>query len=427
LNLALGIYTVTIALVVVGALAYRDRVVAGPLILGFLARAAFALVDNQYLGLSRAGDGGFWDFWAQSWAHRGLDVIFSHLETGHDLFKVVMALLYYLVGHSPLMVQVLNAFFGTVVILYVWKLAVVVGADQRAARGAAWIVALFPSAILNSGMLLREVAVTLPLTVGVYHLAAWHRFRRPIDAMAAAAFLLVSMAFHSGAFAVIVALTVWVAGSWVRAVILRRPRLVLRTTAALVLAGAAVVFTARTGWGMEKFRLIDARDVTSLARVQDYGSKGRTAYLPNLRADTLGELALQSPLRLTYFLLAPFPWMILGVRDVIGLADALLFLWLSLRLVRGRSHLRRNPTSLMVVALFAAMAFTFALGVSNYGTAFRHRGKMLPMLVAVAAVVPWRNRRRQLLFSLRYAAAPPFQPRNLTHPPLRKDYERLGR
>lgn len=394
MNLELGIYTLVIGFVAVAALASRNREVAGPLMTGFLARAAFAFGDNLYWGLSRDGDGLWWDFWARLWAERGLSEILSNLETGHNLFKVYMALLYYWFGHSSLMIQVSNAFFGTLVILVAWKLARVLGANQRNLRRVAWLVALFPSTILHSGMLLREVAVTLPLTVGVYQLAVWHRFRRPSNAVMAGGALLVSMAFHSGAFAVILALTVWLAGSWVRAVALGRNRLVMRTTAALVLAGACVVFAAGTGWGMEKFRRLDIDNLSSLAQEQGYAAQDRTAYLENVRADSIGELAIQSPVRVVYFLLAPFPWMVSGLRDVIGFTDALLFLWLGWRLLRGRRLLRQNPTALMVMALFGAMAFTFALGVSNYGTAFRHRSKLLPMLVTVVAVVPFTRQRR---------------------------------
>jgi hypothetical protein len=399
MNLTLGIFTLLVGSAATALVAARHRRIARPLFVGFLARALFAFVDNLYWGLSRGGDGRWWDYWAAAWANRGLVEVFSHITTGHDLYKFLMALLYYFVGRSSLMIQVINAFLGTLVILYAWKLATIVGGDDRTARRAAWVVALFPSIILHSGMLLREVAVTLPLTVGVYHLAAWHRRRRSSNAVCAAAALLTSMAFHSGAFAVILALTVWVAGSWVRAVVLRRPRLVLRTSAALVLAGAVVVFAAETGWGMEKFRAIDMSDLGSLSRTQEHAARGRTAYLQDLRANTLPELFLQSPVRAAYFLFAPFPWMTSGVRDAIGLVDALLFLWLGVRLLRGKKLLRENPTALMVVALFAAMAFTFALGVSNYGTAFRHRNKMLPMLVAVAVSLPLARRQHALGFS----------------------------
>ncbi len=422
MNFALGVYAVAITLVVMATIASRHRQIAGPLMVGFVARQAFVFVDDLYWGLSRAGDGGGWDSWAQVWAARGLDEILANVQTGHDLYKACMALLYYFIGHSPLMVQVLNAFFGTLVILYVWKLARVMGADRGAAKRAAWIVALFPSTILHSGMLLREVAVTLPLTIGVYQLAAWHRFRRAKNAVYAAGALVVSMAFHSGAFAVILALTAWLAGSWVRALLLGRLQLVLRTSVALLVAGAVVAFAAGTGWGMEKFRHIDADDVSTLAQVQDYGTTGRTAYLEELRADSIGELILQSPIRVAYFLFAPFPWMIAGFRDVIGFADALVFFWLGWRLFRGRSILRQNKTALMVVALFAAMAFTFALGVSNYGTAFRHRSKMLPMLVAVALVVPVRRRARALPAAPVTSPGLPAQPGSLLHTISRRPY-----
>lgn len=391
MNLTLGIYTLVAATVAIAMIARHYRRVAAPLIVGFVARSTFAFCDDLYWGLSREGDGLWWDFWARAWADQGMREILSHIDTGHELYKVYMALLYYYVGHSPLMIQVLNAFFGTLIIVVVWNLARFLGARARSALQAAWIIALFPSMILHSGMLLREVMITLPLIVGVYQLAVWHRYRRPNNAVKSGGAFLVSMAFHSGAFAMILALTVWLAGSWIKALASGRGRLLLRNSAALALCVGVVAFATNTGWGMSKFRRLEIRDLSSLAKEQDYGAKDRTAYLEDLRADNLAALAIQSPVRVVYFLFAPFPWMISGVRDVIGFADGLLFMVLSWTLLRGREVLRRNPTALLVVALLTAMTFTFALGVSNYGTAFRHRSKMLPMLVAVAAfVIPSR-------------------------------------
>ena len=75
--------------------------------------------------------------------------------------------------------------------------------------------------------------------------------------------------------------------------------------------------------------------------------------------------------------------------DVVGVADSAFFFLLFLRIWRRRREFTGRRDRILLLAVFAAMALTFAIGVSNYGTALRHRNKMLPLLMAVAFSVPW--------------------------------------
>jgi hypothetical protein len=121
-------------------------------------------------------------------------------------------------------------------------------------------------------------------------------------------------------------------------------------------------------------------------------------YLSDLRADSPGALVLQAPIRVAYFLFAPFPWMLEEVSDVFGVIDSGLFFILIARVVRRRKALTENPSTMLVLGVFGAMALVFALGVSNYGTALRHRNKMLPLLIAASLSLhlPIPRRERQL-------------------------------
>lgn len=382
--MAQGILFFVLGLALLSVVALKNRPVAKPLMAGFLARGAFVFADVTVLRYSSTMDGAGWDLHARYMAQRGLDHILGELETGHNLFKGWMALLYSVFGHSSAMVQMINATLGALVVVLVWRIALLLNGDEKASLIAAWVVALNPSAILHSGLLLREVAVTFPLIVGVYHLVVWHRGRSLKNAAYAGVALMVSMAFHSGTYAVLVGLALWSLGSWVRALLSGRLRLLAKNTVALALVGSAVAFAANTGWGMQKFSQVETDDADALTASLRHQSAGRTAYLDDLEANTPMDLVTQAPLRVTYFLFAPFPWMLQTSRDALGVIDALLFLWLVGRLVRYHEFPRRNASALLVVAVFSVMALTFAMGVSNYGTAMRHRAKMLPMLIAVS-------------------------------------------
>jgi hypothetical protein len=388
MNLALGFIFVALGAFVIALVGKRNPLVARPLYAGFAARTALAVTDIYFFPIPGLSDGLGWHTAAIWRAKAGLATAVSMIDTGHMLYKWFMGVMYCLLGPSRLMIQEINVIFGVLIVFNVWQIARLVWRDERTAVRAAWVTALFPSMIMYSAALLREVAVVYPLSLGVIFIVRWIQDRKAVNMVKAAAALLVSMAFHSGTVGILFAAGVWVIGSWLRAVLTGRYASFGRKTVALAVAIGVLAVVMSTGFGMDKFRNIDVSDTGTLRQTQDYYSYGRTAYLPNLRADDNADLALQSPIRMAYFLFAPFPWMVSTLSDVFGLVDSLLFFWLVYRLWRARRSIAANPSALVVVAVFVSMAFVFAIGVQNYGTAMRHRDKILPILIAVGAAAP---------------------------------------
>ena len=99
--------------------------------------------------------------------------------------------------------------------------------------------------------------------------------------------------------------------------------------------------------------------------------------------DTWLDLAWNLPLRVFFFLGSPFFWMVSQFRDVLGLLDALVYLYMASRITLDivRRRLLKIDVYLSVALVSAAIMVLFALGTSNYGTAFRHRAKTFPWLL----------------------------------------------
>jgi len=392
------VFTIVFGLMVILGVAVRHRNIALPLLVGYLLRVTVVLGDVYLVGHSRKGDGASWDFWADQWARDGLAGTLQYVETGHRLYVWMMSAAYAVAGRSPLMIQALNALFGTLIVLYASRLALEISGDEGRARRAAWLVSVFPTAVVHSALLLREVAVTLPLVIGAYHLSAWLGTRTVRHLIASVAAVLVSMAFHSGSVGVLVAAAIWVVANWVRSVVrLRTQRLLADSIAAAAVVAVAVAVVS-TGWGLDKFNRLESQDLDALSAVQQPGALGRTQYLQDLVVQTPSDLVWQTPIRLAYFLFSPFPWMISSAVDVLGLVDSALFVWIAARGVRLRAELRSNAAAFPVLGSTLVMALVFSLGVTNVGTAIRHRSKMLPIFAAtvVALGEPLvRARRRQ--------------------------------
>lgn len=387
----LGLLTLLVSAAIVAAVAIRHPGAAMPLVIGFLARCSVALFDSEVYRLPGQDDAIRYDYFAYYWSRNGVMGTLEYVKTGAALYTWIASVLYAVFERSRLMMQGINVLFGSLMVFYVWRLATLINDNSRLALWAGWFAALFPSLVFFSSIMLREVVVAFPLLFGVYHLTKWHRYRQNIDIALAVAGLVVSMAFHSGGVAVLFGGVIWIFGNWLRSIVRAEYSELGRSTLALLAAVAVVAAVMSTGFGMNKFHAVTSGELDDLSAQQDLFARGRTAYLDDLRAEQPIDLVWQAPIRLTYFLFAPFPWMITAAFDVVGLLDSCFFLALSWRTWRSRRWLARHPQALMVLGVFAAMAITFALAVSNYGTAMRHRSKMLPLFIAAAIALPSRR------------------------------------
>ena len=207
--------------------------------------------------------------------------------------------------------------------------------------------------------------------------------------------LIVSMSFHSGGFAVLLFGGMWLIGNWFRSILTGQFRSLGRNTAALALGVAVVGVVLASGYGLQKFNGLESGDIDALTDRQEGFAHGRAAYLEDLHAGSPVDLLWQTPIRMVYFLFAPFPWMISTGSDAFGLIDSAIFALLTIHALRHRRALAGNPRIVLVLGVFGAMAMVFAIGVSNYGTALRHRNKMLPLLIASVISIPVERRRRR--------------------------------
>ncbi len=404
MDIGLGFIGLTVGFFIILWAATRNAEIAWPLVIAFLVRAFLAVIDTMVYNLPGAGDGVGWDRVAAYYARGGLESTFEHIGFGHPLYVWLMSVVYALVGRSTLLIQSINVLLGTLLVLAIWRLACELSSDTKTRRRVAWLMALCPSLIFFSSVLLREVAVSYPLALSVLYLVRWYRERRVSLAIVAVANLLLSMAFHSGGLAVLLFAGLWLIGSWLRALLSGQLETLGRSTLALVIGLAVVGIVLASGFGQQKFDGLQSGDLSVLSERQEGFAHGRAAYLEDLHATSTADLIWQTPIRVTYFLFAPFPWMLETGADAFGVLDSLLFVGLIGWAIRNRKAVSDVPVRALTLGVFGAMAVVFAIGVSNYGTALRHRNKMLPLLIAAAASIPGRRKapeEKPALLSLR--------------------------
>lgn len=386
-NDSFGLVALLVGLAVVLSIARCERGVAPALLVGFGVRVALTLCHRYISPLPDSdGDALWYQQLGAEWATHGIGYVVGQFRPGAYLYVWLNAVFYALLGESPLLVQAVNVLFGSLIVWNVYRLALALGDGRDAAR-AAWMAALFPSLMLYSCIIMREVAVAYPLLLATLYAVRWAVGERLQDMLWCLLCLLVSAGFHTGAVAGLAAVGLLAVVRWDSAVLARKHSGLARQTLGLAAAAAAIGLVVATGWGLSKLESLSSG--FSMAGFSEYlgvASRGRTAYLGGAVIRSPVDALWQLPLRLVYFLFAPFVWSNLGLQDLPGVVDALLYAGLAALILRSARSRPLGRSALVVVLMFLAVSCMFAMGTSNYGTGLRHRSKVAPLIIVVAAV-----------------------------------------
>ena len=305
---------------------------------------------------------------------------------GAFLYSKVIGLLYYVFGRVPLIPQLVNVLLGTGIVLVVYKVVVLMTDSPKLGLMGGWVAALFPTMNLYSAILLRENTVILCSAFSFLCFMKWMQRGSKNGFLWAWVFLLLATTLHGGMIVIGMA--------YVSIVLFYRPKAQQWSISlsgvllgvgflGLVMVLINVVGTNKLPSSMRL--LLDPEYLGSRVSVS---ARDRAAYLVGLMPTTKWELVLQTPIRAFHFLYTPFVWNVSSAADLLGLADAFMYLILSVYFVLGLKWLRENERAEYVLSLlfFFSLLVAFAWGTSNYGTAIRHRHKLAWLMIAVGAV-----------------------------------------
>jgi hypothetical protein len=163
---------------------------------------------------------------------------------------------------------------------------------------------------------------------------------------------------------------------------------VMNVAAALVLVAAIFVIN-ETGYGLGKFGGSLHDTIEQFEAQEQRDTVGGAAYPEWMRlSGGLGE-AWKIPVRYVTFLFSPLvPFMVRQPGHLLGALDAGLYLLLFLALARNWRAVIQNRPFVVVLVVVLTLFLVYSLGVSNFGTAIRHRAKIVPLLILIAVGLP---------------------------------------
>ena len=346
------------------------------------------------------------------WASEGIGHVTASFTFGADFYSWLISVVYLVVPRSSMLIAAINVFLSAVLVYVVYKIAEHY-AGHRTGQRAALIMVLFPVTLLQTIILSREIFITLFLAAGCLHLIKFSDSPREYRRLAYAVLCLFTASVpHTGimlsGLLALILVSAYAAAYKLRDFYILGPntafsRQGLLTALSVGGLGLAVALSFRTvadPLSNAKISvLLDAENpLNPVAEIYQAGNRGRAGYPAWLSPTSPLLTLLIIPVRILYFLFSPFVWMVSSARHVAGLVNGLLMIplcYYSFSFFRDR--LARNSLALLFIALLiCTFVLAFSIGVKNFGQAFRHRAKIIPLLVAFGTVAFATRRRGEM-------------------------------
>ncbi len=127
------------------------------------------------------------------------------------------------------------------------------------------------------------------------------------------------------------------------------------------------------------------------------GATGNTAYKFDVDISTPAKAFEYLPKGITYFLFAPFPWQARGLLQKAIVPETIIWYILFPFILYGMYVYRYKWKDTFAILLFLTItALAYSLYSSNMGTAYRHKGNLLPLffILASAGIVHFMERKK---------------------------------
>lgn len=278
----------------------------------------------------------------------------------------------------------MNVFCYIIISYTLYEIIKLIATKEQGIK-AVIIMSIFPIDILYSSVLLREQTIIMFMILSFLFLIKYIKKGIFFEFLISVLFHCLGVLFHSGI------LFLLAVHFYVLFFYKKKVKKIKHKTAKTLALGVFSIVLFKILSKLPKFAFI--KDIFNIeylnhvvvGRFLASTGTGRTAYLTNLVPSNLVEFILYIPLRIIYFLFAPFLWMVGGAGDVFVLLDGTFYIILVILAIKSLKFMDMKIRKVFLLYFFA-FTVVFSIGTTNYGTAMRHRHKILWLIVAVAVM-----------------------------------------
>lgn len=301
------------------------------------------------------------------------------------MYSELVGYIYKLFGEQRILAQYFNIILSIYTIVIIKDIIEYLVTDKKLRYYMLATVSFLPNFIIMSSILLRESIIIFFIALSLSFFIKWWKSGSLFMFTISLILTLMAALFHSGSIAPAIA--------YVLCYIFYSPKKE-KYSINIKTVGVAIIFVllylaVDTIFGdvlftrFEGFESVEDVTGNTAGRVS-----GGAAYLVNMQPDSLLSVILYTPIRMFYFLVSPLPWDWRGFNDIFGFVFNATFYMLSLFYVFRALRIKNDSRNLIIALLIMAICCTlmFAWGVSNAGTALRHRDKFLGIYAVMLAV-----------------------------------------
>ena len=370
----------------------------------FMVRAVAAIVIHFFVtpGLFAPDESTYdfrGDYLAQYWRGEVPNNPLSGSEGQPNGYYYIVAALYFPFGQLPLLPKLLNAWIGSLAVLELFRLTRLMGGSEPAALRAAKFMAFFPSMILWSSLLVRDVWVQWLLVRMAREMAELKGRFVPGRIVSVGVLIWGLTQFRSYLLYAAV-------GPFALSFVLSRTKDLGRN----VLLGSALAL-ALSYFGVQggtsgKVQAFDLEEMQKLRSWSSSAVAANSGFAADADVSTAGGVLALLPIGLAYFFFAPFPWEVGSTSKAMAIPEVLYFYTLVPGIFAGVVFLFRKRLADSIGVLLVAMTVTFgyAVGQGNVGTLYRHKAQVMGFYYAFAAIGMETRKRRTAAAS--YRASP---------------------
>jgi hypothetical protein len=353
---------------------------AGLLVRIFIGTMIFAFHQQSFFG----GDAITYDYfgfalmktWEGDSSYQYLVDLFSGGggASGWGMLYMVAAI-YKIIGQNMLATQYVNSVLGAATAPLAYMISMELFPNRRVARACALLTAFFPSMVLWTSQGLKDGPIIFLLTLSMLAtLKLGTRFSlKYVAALSLALCGLITLRFYVF-YIIVLAITA--------AFIMGRRQLTAQSFARQFII-MAVIGLALAYFGVSRYAGQQFESYANLRQLQlmhlDASQSAQSGFGQDIDVSTAQGALTAVPIGMTYLLLAPFPWQLTSLRQLITLPEMILW-WISLPLlvlglIFAIKHRLREVAPILIFTTLLTLTYSILMG--NVGTAYRQRAQLL--------------------------------------------------
>ncbi|HWJ77144.1 MAG TPA: hypothetical protein VNR61_03590 [Niallia sp.] len=340
----------------------------------------------------------FWDLYSKSIfvlpgsgrdseMFHGVGLSYPNISFDENPYGFFVGLIYYFTLDQRIVAQYVNLLFSMSTIIISLKIMEDLNISYKIRLLMLIIISFIPNYLISSILLLRESIMIFLLAASLYCFIKWWKENNLFNFLISIVLVLFASVFHSG---VISNAAVYILVFLLMNNKERKINFNIKTLVALTIFTTSLMILMNSNSNIFLSKFGNVEDINDITRRTSLAEEGGSAYQVGGEVNSFSDLLINSPIRIFYFIVSPLPWDWRGLNDIIAFLFSALFYFITYIYSIKALNLttRVENKSLIIVGLLLAFfgAFIFAWGVSNAGTAIRHRDKFIVNYLILLAI-----------------------------------------